>query len=382
MNKLNRNLLIVLALQIALVLFFQLRGGDTSIGKLEPVLAGFDKDKVERVRVFDRTTKSDDPAEAKTETKGKPGENPAIDLVKKGDSWLLASHFDYPVEASKVTDLLSKIESARSRGPIASGKARQKQLDVADDSYERKVVLTAGGTDRVIYVGSAAGARQTSLRLGGGNDIHGVTGLSPFAMGTSATSWVDTNYIDIPEDKIASIDVVNGNGSFHFEHLLSGEWTATVGGQPLTPPAGMEIKKSEISNVASRVSKIFLADPGDPKRAIDKPLATVTVRLKAQPVPPEAGADAGAAPAESTLAGGEKVIEIAATDKKDRYYVREKGRAEAALVDALSVTEFVELSRDRLLAKIGEQKAEAPGGHPPIEGLPPGFDPSQLEPQP
>jgi len=386
-NKQNKILLGVLAVQVALVLLVQLTGRESGIGKLEPVVAGFAKDKVERVRIFDSTTKEENEA-GKAEDKdkkAKPGDGPAIDLVKKGGSWTLASHFDYPVEAQKVTDLLDKIEGLRSRGPIASGAARQKQLQVADSSYQRKVIVTVGGADQTFFLGAGSGSRQTSVRLAGHDDIHGVTGLTSFGVSPQPNGWVDTQYLDVESDKIAAIDLVNANGSFHFERAATGDtWQVSVGGQPLAPPAGMEINKSEIDKVVNRGSKMYLSRPGDPKRTVDKPLATVTLHLKPEPPPP--AADAGAAPAESTMeeAAPQRVIEIASADEKDRYYVREKGRAQAALVDALSVTDLAELTRDRLLKKIEEKKpggAEpAAPGDLPMEGLPPGLAPGPDQP--
>jgi len=382
-NKLNRILLGVLAAQIALVLIFQLRGEDTTIGKLEPILPAFARDKVDRVRVFDRTARAPEgEADQPASPKGKPGDKPSVDLVKKGSAWVLASHFDYPVSADKVTDLLDKIDGMRTRGAIASGAAREKQLEVADDSYQRKVIVTSGGKDTTFFVGASAGSRQTSVRLAGQEAIHGVTGLSAFGVGARASAWVEGAYVDVQPDRIASFDVVNAGGSFHLERSASGDgWQVTVGGQPLAPPAGMEINKGEIEKLAGKASRIFLSEPGDPKRSIEKPLATVTLHLKPEQVP-VAGADAGAA--ESTLdqGGADRVIEIAATDAKDRSYVREKGRNQAALVEALGVTDLVELTRDKLVSKIGDKKAVDPGqggpGEMPMEGLPPGFDPSQL----
>jgi len=376
MSKWNRILVLVLAAQVLLIMLLQLRGEDTAIGKLEPVVAGFDKDKVERIQIFDHTAPEEDgqPAEKKPEPAGKPGEKPSVDLAKKNGAWVLASHFDYPVEADKVTDVLDKVSGLRSRGPIASGKARQKQLDVADDSYQRKAIFTAGGADVTMLVGSSAGSRQTSVRLAGQDGIHGVTGLTSHAVGTTPSFWVNTSYVDFDADKIASIDLVNPNGSFHFEHPASGDgWQASVDGQPLALPAGMELNKSHVDLVTNRAYKMYLSEPADPKRAVDKPLATITLRLKPEPKQPAAGAaDAGAAaPAESSLdeAGAEHVIEIAAAEQKDRYYVREKGRAQAALVEALSVTDLIELKRDRLFAKIADNKPDPVGG----AGLPPGM---------
>jgi hypothetical protein len=373
-NKLNRILVGVLAFQVLLVLFVSLRGEDTSIGKLEPLLPGFAADKIERIRIFDRTAKSDvktpDEAEDDAATKGKPGAKPSIDLVKKGDAWILASHFDYPVDKQKVTELAEKIADMRSRAPIASGKARQAQLEVADEAYQRKVVITAGGKDTTFYVGSSAGQRQTSVRIAGSDEIHGVAGLTAGGVGAQASAWVDTGYVDVQPDRLASLEVVNDKGSFHFER--SGEtWQASVGGQPVTPAKGMELNKGEIDKVVNRVSKIYLSQPADAKRAIDKPLATVTLHLKAEP--PPVAADAGAQESTAETAGQDRVIEIAASDKKDRYYVREKGRAQAALVDALSITDLIELSSDRLTKKFEEKKEPAPGAEGDMGGMPPGM---------
>jgi hypothetical protein len=385
-NKVNRILVGVLALQVLLVLFVHLRGDDTSIGSLEPLLTGVDGAKIERVRIFDRTSNDPDETKEQRAERLKTGGKPSIELVKKGEAWVLASHFDYPVETQKVTDLLDKIEGMRSRAPIASGKARQKQLEVADDSFQRKVVLTAGGKDTTFYVGAGAGQRQVSVRIAGSDEIHGVTGLTAYGVSAEPSAWVDTGYVDVQPDRVASFDVVNSKGSFHFEQGEDKAWKASTGGQPITPPAGMELAKGEIDKLVNRATKIYLAEPADAKRALDKPLATVTLRIKPEPVPPvpgqdeeegaEGAADAGAAESVSTpdAAPEERVIEIAASDKKDRYYVREKGRAQAVLVDALSITDLTEVSRDRLVQKIGEKKEPAEGMPPGMEGMPPGME--------
>jgi Domain of unknown function (DUF4340) len=389
-NKLNRILVGVLGLQLLLVLFVYLRGDDSGIGSLDPILPGLAGDKVERVRIFDRTTPDPNESAEDKAARAKQAGKPAIDLVKKGEAWALASHFDYPVEEQKVSDLIDKIEGMRSRAPIASGKARQRQLEVADDYFQRKVVLTIGGKETTFFVGSSAGQRQASVRIAGSDEVHGVTGLTAFGVGAQASAWVDTGYVDLQTDRIASFDVVNAKGSFHFERAADGkQWQASSGGQAIAPPAGMELNKGEIEKLVNRVGKIYLSEPADAKRAIDKPLATVTVRLKAEPPAlgsdeegeGEGAADAGAAESVSTAeTAEERVIEIAASDKKDRYYVREKGRAQAVLVDALSITDLVEVSRDRLVQKIGEKKEPAEGeggmeGMPPgMEGLPPGME--------
>jgi hypothetical protein len=380
-NKQNRILLGALGVQIALVLLFQLRSDSTTIGRLEPLLPEFKRANVTRIQVFDRTAKGDEDKD-KAQPAAKPGEKPSVVIAKQGPKWVLASHFNYPVEDQRVSDLLEKIEGLRSRGPIASGAARQKQLEVADDSYERKVVLSMGSAvDLVLYVGANAGSRQTSVRVAGQSDVHGVTGLTSFGVGAKPANWVDTSYFDVADDKIASIDLVNANGTFHFERSgPSGGWTATVGGEPLKPPAGMELNTGEIGKVVSRATKIFMADPADPKRVVDKPLATVTLHVKQEQAAAAHGEESPTSKLETVV---DRTLELASTDQKDRTYVHEKGRPQAVLVDALSVTDLAEVSRDRLLAKIGEKKPDAsPGEGMPAEGMPEGLPPGLIPEQP
>ena len=60
-----------------------------------------------------------------------------------------------------------------------------------------------------------------------------------------------------------------------------------------------------------------------------------------------------------------------------------RGKETAALVNALSVSDLVELSPTKLIAKKGEGK-KAPAAPPPgagMEGLPPGIDLEQLQQQ-
>lgn len=384
MNKQNRILLGALVVQIALVLLFQLQSDSTTIGKLEPLLPEFKRANVTRIQIFDRTAKGGEEEDKdKKQPEGKPGEKPSIVIAKQGPKWVLTSHFNYPVEDQRVSDLLEKIEGMRSRGPLASGAARQKQLAVADDAYERKVVISMGtAKDLVLYVGASAGSRQTSVRVAGQSDIHGVTGLTSFGVGAKPNNWVDTSYFDVPDDKLGSIDLVNANGSFHFERSgPTGAWTATVDGQPLKPPAGMELNTGEIGKVVSRATKIFMTDLADPKRVVDKPLATVTLHVKLVQDAPAHGEEVATSKLETLV---DRTLVVAATDQKDRYYVREKGRPQAVLVDALSVTELAELSRDRLLGKIGEKKPEAEGAPEgmPAEGMPEGLPPGLIPDQP
>ena len=389
MTRLNQILAGLLVVQLGLAALVFLGDEDETIRALQPVVADLDPEAVDRVQVFDRTAGSGDGEEARGEKDAEDGA-PSIVLERRGSEWVLVSHHDHPVETRRVTELIDKVIALRSRGPVASGAARQRQLEVADDHYQRKLVIGAGDREITLYVGASAGARQTSVRLGGRDEVHGVSGLTAFGVSADVSSWIDPSYVKIARDEIASVEVVNRNGTFTL--VKEGEtWRALVDGQAVEPARGQELDTDTIDLVVGKAALVTMVEPGDPSRSMDDPLATVTVRTRAPGGAGDddaAGADgAGAAPAASAgpgdaalstpapaPAGEEIVLDIAKTDAPDRYLVRVRGRAQAAEVAALSVTELVELERSDLTRAIGS-KPEAPEPPP----LPEGFDPSMLE---
>ncbi len=371
MNCTNQILAGLLGVQVLLALLVFVKKDDNRIGSLEPFIDGIAADKVERIRVYD----SYPPAKEETgEGTRKSKDQPAVELVKRGSDWQVATSYDYPADGSKVTDLLDKVIAIRTRGPIASGKARQKQLEVADDDYQRKLVITAGGKDTTIYVGASAGARQTSVRLAGSDDVYGAMGLSAFAVGANAAAWIDTSYFKVEKEQIASIEVSNQNGTFTLEPGAGG-WTVEMNGKPVPVPAGNDLDKEFIDRVVNRISSMTMTEPGDPKKNVDNPTVTVVVQMKA---PQAAGADGG--PPVSSQPGTEYTIDIGESGQKDKSFVKVRGSPHAALVHSLSLSELTELSASKLVKK-HEDKPAAPPAEGGPEGLPPGIDLEQLQQQ-
>ncbi len=375
MNRTNRILAGALLVQLLLAILIFVTHDDATIGKLEPFLAGVEAEKVDRIRVFDAWPPAK--GEEGADQKDKKPDKPAVELVKRGSDWQLASHFDYPADGDKVKELVDKLTAIRTRGALASGKTRQKQLEVADDNYQRKVIITAGGKDVTLYVGASAGARQTSVRLAGSDEVHGASGLSAFAVGASASSWIDTAYFKIEKEQIASVEVTNQHGTFNLEPGAGGAWSVELNGKPVDVPAGQEIDKDLVDRMVNRIATLTMSEPGDPKRSVDKPQVTVTVRMKSEPAP--AGPDGG--PPAVSAPGQEYTLDFAEAGVKDKSFVKLRGSQHAALVNALSVTDLVELSASKVVRKIEDKPAAPPGGEGMPEGLPPGIDLEQLQQQ-
>jgi len=214
-TKLNKILIAVLIAQLALAAFVLTRDDQIHIAPMQPVLAGFDSAKVTRIQVFD-----------------KGGDKPAIDLAKAGDdAWKLSSGFDFPVDASKVGDLLSKVAAMKSRGPIATTAVRHEQLGVTDTGFEKKLVLTTPAGEVAVLVGKAEGGRTTAVRLAGDPRVYGVTALTAWGVEATPARWIDTSYLALEPDRVARLSIQTPAGT-------TDEWTLD---DPDPVPAAREI---------------------------------------------------------------------------------------------------------------------------------------------
>lgn len=338
LTRFHKILIGLLAVQLVLVVIVLTRGDDTASLKEHAVLAGFDAAKVTRLQVFAGAT-------------AKP-----VDIVKRDAGWVLASSFDYPVEATKVTDVLAPLAKMTAAAPIATSVGRHKQLHVADADFERKLVITRDGKDETLFIGSSAGARRTAVRIGGGNDVYGVAGISAAAVSGEARVWVDPAYEKIPVDEIAKVTVVrdgktmelsraaappspapadsgSGAGSAAPATPAAEPWTAAIGGAPIALAAGESLDPAALDRLVGQVARIDVTSPGDPKRDASKPTATITIERK------PSGA---ATPAPVT-------IDVIADGSS--YWVHDRGLPRAALVDKSRLDDVLGMERDKLVKK-------------------------------
>jgi hypothetical protein len=337
MSNLHKILIGAMAVQLALAGFVWTRSGGASIGALEPLVA------LDRAAVTALQVTGAAPAAAYGETAGAPD---VVELVKRDGGWVLASHHDYPADPVKVDELLDKLTAMRSRGPVATGAARARQLEVDDAGFQRKLVVTVAGQPTTLYIGAAAGARRAAVRLGGQDAIHGVAGVTAYGFPTQPGAYVASRYLELEEAKVASVTVKNPRGSFELVRA-GAAWTVAIDGKPAAPPAGEELDTGTLAALVRSASTIEIAAPADPGRPIEAPEATITVRLAA------AGGDEAVSTPDD-----ERVIDLV-SDTDDRYRVRERGSPRAVLVDGWRLRELVELDRAKLFRK---PDAAPPGG--------------------
>jgi hypothetical protein len=369
------------------------RSDDSAALKEHPILAGFDAAKVTRLQVFAKPAGATDAAKPDAT---KPDAGKQVDLVKRDKDWVLASGFDYPVDQKKLDEVLAPVAKLSAAAPIASQAARHKQLHVADDDFERKLVITTGGKDIMLLIGGPAGARRTAVRVGGDDKVYAVSGLTAYTVGSEARQWIDTSYVKIAKDDVQKLIVQrdgqgngkaveltrsapppapgagSGSGSGAGSGSAAGSaeppappaaehWSATIGGEPIALAAGESLDEQAVDRVINEGATLILSAPADPKRDASRPTATITIERKA-----------GSSTAAPT------VIDVVADG--DSYWVHDRSSPRAGLVDKVRLDAVLTVDRDKLVKKplppapkIGAGSGSAAGAVP---GLPPGFPPN------
>lgn len=286
----HKTLLGLLVAQIALAVVLFATGGAPAPVQAHALLPGFDAAKVTRLQV---------------ESDSK------IDLVKKGDTWVVASSFDYPADKTKVDGVLAPIAKLAAAEPVAESKSRHKQLGVADDGFKRKLTITADGKDTVLYIGSEAGLRRNAVRLAGSDDVYGVSGISEYSVPATVNLWVDPHYYSIPKDQIAKITA----GAFVFTHADDGTWTATADGAPIEP-----LDTDKVDQLVNQIASVDLLEPAplDPGAITTKQVLDLRIELK----PSASGASV--APVE---------VEVIGTTDGKHLWVHHKAMNRAVLID-------------------------------------------------
>jgi hypothetical protein len=325
MNRVNKILVGLVVVQLALAIVMLTRDDKVRIAPLAPVLVGFDVAQVKRIQVFDKNA-----------------DKPSIDLARAGADWKLASAFDHPAEGTKVADLLTKLAGLKSRGPLATTAVRHHQLAVADAEFAKKLIVTTAAGDTTILVGNADAGRTTAVRVGASPKVFGVTGLTAWGIETSPARWIDGNYVTLDRAQIQRVLIAGPAGTTELERGASG-WQLMTAGMPVALPLGEELDATAVESLIGQVAKLVVFEPGDPKRDASTPTATISVWMKA-PDP-----TAGGAVSADLLP--DHVIDLIADADGGNYWVHERNRPTAGRIGKGALSAVLEASRATLVKK-------------------------------
>jgi hypothetical protein len=198
-----------------------------------------------------------------------------IQLAKKDGAWVLPDNGDYPVDGDKVPTFLTKIVGLKADRLVTQTSASHARLKVAAGDYERLVDLVLDdGTHHQLYMGSSPSYGAIHVRADNQNEVYLASDLSAQDAGVAATSWVNSTYLEIPEDQIVAMTLENAQGRLELEKA-GGTWTLKG------LAADETLAQDQITTLVSRARLVTMTQPlGKEQKAeygLDNPSAVVTV---------------------------------------------------------------------------------------------------------
>lgn len=204
MNKTQRILLGMVVLQLVLIalVFFNSK---PKIVPNEPLLPNLQTDKITAIKISDNS-------------------NNLIDIEKKNETWVLANSGDFPVLEQSVTSLLDSLKNIRTGRLVTNTKASHKRLQVADDDYQRKIVITSPQGDTTILMGSSPAPSNVHIRLANDDAVYLTNAITTNTASSIVSNWVNTSYVQLDSNAVTQIEVQSANGSFQFQKSVDNTW--------------------------------------------------------------------------------------------------------------------------------------------------------------
>lgn len=258
MNKIQKILLVVLAVQVALAVWLYMphqtaaSDGDALFGSL----------KAEDITAM---TITDD-------------QNQQIGLTKSGENWIIPANDDYPCSIEKVNKALESIPQVRTTRLVTRTTESHKQLQVAADAFLRRVDLTLKDGSQVrFFVGSTPATGATHIRKDGSDEVYLTNKISGYDLSPDASKWVDTLYVSFDQQNITALSIQSANGAFDFAKDAAGAWTM----QQLKP--GDQFSATYLNAALESLSPLRLTAPlGKMEKSaygLSQPSATVKVTV-------------------------------------------------------------------------------------------------------
>lgn len=144
----------LLVLQLLAAFLLGVGGRDMGPVESEGLLLTFDPEQVTGIHV--------------QTTDGEP-----VLVTKTEDGWIIPALKNLPAAKHRVTSLLSKLKGLEKGLPVATSEAALKRFKVADQSFERKLMLERDDAPPVIlYLGDSPGFRRLFVRADGDEAIY------------------------------------------------------------------------------------------------------------------------------------------------------------------------------------------------------------------
>ena len=170
-------------------------------------------------------------------SKGSP--TPAVTVHKQGEQWSVAQRADYPADVLKLRKLLQALNDAKIREEKTSNPANYSIIGVEDPLKPRasgaQIELIAQDGKHDVIIGKSVGNGNFVRRAG---ETTSYVIEPAISLEAEPRFWIDTKLLDLPADKIQSIESKPATGPGYFLHRTPvGSDKAVAANAPTTAPA-------------------------------------------------------------------------------------------------------------------------------------------------
>lgn len=128
-----------------------------------------------------------------------------VRVTKTADGWIISSLADLPAAEHKVATLLAKLEGLRKGVPVATSEAALERFKVADQAFERKLVLERDkASPAILYLGDSPGFRRLFVRAAGDGAVYEVE-LGLFDAPDRPDNWSDRTLLHLDPETIRQL---------------------------------------------------------------------------------------------------------------------------------------------------------------------------------
>lgn len=133
------------------------------------------------------------------------GEGDSVTLERKEGSWTIASS-GLPAETSRVDSALQSFTDMKLGWAVASTDVSHQQLEVADDNFQRRVILNNGEeTVGDIFIGTSPGFKRSHVRRQGADEVYSVA-VNAFDLPPEPANWLDKSLLQVLDISSVTID--------------------------------------------------------------------------------------------------------------------------------------------------------------------------------
>ena len=256
------------------------------------------------------------------------GQDKQVEINRENGKWLLPGLFKAPADSKKINEILKKLAGLKQGLAVAVTSGSDKRFKVAEDNFERHIVLKKGGEPAAdFFLGTSPGFKSIHARLKGHEEVITLN-LSSWELEPKADSWLDRNMLKIDQDKITGLKM----GDIALSRT-DDTWSMAGLGED------EELNREEIKKLVTKVASLTIAGVLDPaanqEKFKEKPELTITL----------------------VLDGPEKrVYDFVKEKDKDEYTLKSSGHDFYFKVHGWLVDDIKKFKRKSLIAKKEEKK--------------------------